>query len=185
MSAKRKSAALIKTESESSHRADDELWNSVYHQLRRVAVNCLKKGGPGSLQPTVLIHETFLRLEGGTKVQWESQEHFYKVAATVMRYIRVDYVRTKLSKKRGGNLIRVEIGEQEIASSSSDSDLLAVDGALEILKTEHPNLAELVELKFFAGFTLEEVAKIQNISLATAKRHWSAAKLWLRNELGK
>ena len=153
----------------------------VYDELRKLAARKLAQEKPGqTLQATALVHEAYLRLVGGgTEVRWDSRGHFFGAAAEAMRRILVENARRKGRQKRGGALARVDLDEAELACRIPPDDLLALDEALARLAAEDPVKARLVELRFFAGLSLEEAAKALDISAATAKRYWRYARAWL------
>ena len=153
----------------------------VYEELRKLAARKLAQEKPGqTLQATALVHEAYLRLVGGgTEVRWDSRGHFFGAAAEAMRRILVENARRKGRQKRGGALARVDLDEAELACRIPPDDLLALDEALARLAAEDPVKARLVELRFFAGLSLEEAAEVLGVSAATAKRYWRYARAWL------
>ena len=153
----------------------------VYDELHKLAARKLAQEKPGqTLQATALVHEAYLRLVGGrTEVRWDSRGHFFAAAAEAMRRILVENARRKGRQKRGGALARVDLDEAELACRIPPDDLLALDEALARLAAEDPVKARLVELRFFAGLSLEEAAKALSISAVTAKRYWRYARAWL------
>lgn len=165
--------------------ARDELMALVYGELRRIAAARLRGAGPGeSLQPTALVHEAYLRLAGSGSVQWNDRAHFFAVASRAMRQIVVDEARRKGSLKRGGGELRVTLHDGiEDGGGRSDVDLVALDGALQRLAEADESQARLVEMRFFGGLTLEEIAALTEVSLATTKRRWRMARAWLFREL--
>lgn len=180
--------------------ARDELMSLVYGELRRMAAARLRGAGAGaSLQPTALVHEVYLRLAGSETVRWNDRVHFFAVASRAMRQIIVDEARRKTSLKRGGGEVRVTLDESVDASHfapsedlrgaprnrGTDVDLLALDRALERLAAADESQARLVEMRFFAGLTLEEIADVTQVSLATTKRRWRLARAWLFRELSE
>ncbi len=140
-----------------------------------------------TLNATALVHEAYLRLVGGDDVQqWEGRHHFFAAAAEAMRRILIDNARRRNSLKRGGQLARHELQEADVAQPGEDQDeLLALDEALTELAREEPELARLVELRYFAGLTVEQSALALNVSPRTAKRNWSYARAWLRREMDR
>jgi RNA polymerase sigma factor (TIGR02999 family) len=167
--------------------AAEELLPVVYDALRRLAAEKLAQETPGqTLQPTALVHEAYLRLVDVEKRQrWDSRGHFFAAAAEAMRRILIDNARRKQADKRGGGWQRHDLLEAELAIDSTGDDLLAVDAALARLASGEPVVARLVELRFFAGLTLEEAAECLGISARTAYRHWAYARAWLRRELDR
>ncbi len=166
-------------------RAADELFGLVYAELRSLAGSYLRGGGPQTLQPTALVHEAYLRMidsDGGAG--WSSRAHFLGVAAKAMRSVLVDHVRAKRAHKRGGELARVPLDELVEQLEQTGSDLVSLDDALSSLAELDPQLAKLVELRFFGGLSIDETAKVLGVSTATVERSWRTARLWLRARLG-
>ena len=161
--------------------AADRLVETLHHELRDLAAGQLARESPGhTLQPTALVNEAYLRLLGGQSPTWENRAHFFGAAAEAMRRILVDRARRRDSLKRGGDRRRVDLPDNAAAPTSADSgDLEAIDLALTRLAAQHPDKAELVKLRYFAGLTLEQAAETLNISRATAARHWAFARAWL------
>lgn len=161
----------------------------VYEELRRIAARALRGEAPGqTLQTTALVHEAYLKLcapAGGARGgRWENRTQFYAVAARAMRRILVDHARERLAAKRGGGALRLPLdAAAEAAAPVADAEVLAVDGALARLAEVDPELGRIVELKFFGGLTLEEIAGLLAVSPSTAWREWNAAKAWLQREL--
>lgn len=165
--------------------AAEQLLPLVYEELRKLATAKLAQEKPGqTLQATALVHEAYLRLVDVEKAQqWNSRGHFFGAAAEAMRRILVENARRKGRLKRGGDLRRQDIQVHEPAIEGPDSDVLAIDEALQQLAREHPAKAELVKLRYFAGLTLPEAASALDISPATADRHWRFARAWLARRL--
>ena len=165
--------------------AAEQLLPLVYEELRKLAAAKLGTEKPGqTLQATALVHEAYLRLVDHEQAQhWDSRGHFYCSAAEAMRRILVDNARRKNSLKRGGNHDRIELDESCLVSTQPTEDLLAVDEALARLEAEDPVRAQIVKLRFYAGMTIPEAAKILGVSRATAERYWTFAKTWLYCEL--
>lgn len=161
--------------------AAQQLLPLVYDELRRLASQKLALEKPGqTLDATALVHEAYLRLVGkGQEQPWESRGHFFAAAAEAMRRILVENARRKKRLKRGGDLHRVDLQHAEALSEARSDDLLALDEALDQLAAEDPQKAELVKLRFFAGFAVEEAARALGISRATADRYWAYARAWL------
>ena len=157
----------------------------VYAELRRIAARQLRNERVGhTLQPTALVHEAYLRLVDQRQVDWQSEAHFFGVAAQVMRRILVDHARRHSAKKRGEGAQWVSIDEANEVAVSSELPILALDRALEHLEKVDPELAKLVELRAFVGVTNDEAARLLKVSPSTAKREWRTAKAWLTRELG-
>lgn len=165
--------------------AADELLPLVYDELRKLAAGHLQNEQPGqTLQPTALVHEAYVRLTDGTNPQeWKSRAHFFSAASIAIRRILIDNARRKQSLKRGGGLVRQELGDLPLSLPEPREDLLALDAALEKLATVEPQAAELVQLLYFAGLTLQEAAETLGISARTAGRLWAYARAWLRSEI--
>jgi RNA polymerase sigma factor (TIGR02999 family) len=139
-----------------------------------------------TLDATALVHEAYLRLVGGEQQQWDNRGHFFAAAAEAMRRILIDNARQRQSIKRGGKLERQELQESDAAISGGDyENLLALDDALTKLTVDEPEMARLVELRYFAGLTVDQAARTLGISPRTAKRHWSYARAWLRREMDR
>ncbi len=160
--------------------ASEHLMPLVYDELRQLAAQRLAQERPGqTLQATALVHEAYLRLVDGDKVQrWDSRGHFFAAAAEAMRRILIDSARRRQADKRGGGWQRHDLLEAELAVDSADA-------ALSRLAEREPVIARLVELRFFAGLTLEEAAECLGLSQRTAYRHWAYARAWLRRELDR
>lgn len=155
----------------------------IYGQLERLARAYMVREKPGHLlQETGLISEAYLRLVRLKAVDWLDRKHFFRVCAQLMRHILTDYARAKLKLKREGNAQHVSLGEGD-ASTDCRTDLLALDDALQSLSAIDPRKAQVVELKFFGGFSVRETADLLNISERTVKQDWQVAKLWLLQEL--
>ena len=162
--------------------AAEQLLPLVYDELRKLAASRLAQERPGqTLQATALVHEAYLRLVSGGEraVCWEHRGHFFAAAAEAMRRILVERARHKGRGKRGGHLRRVEFTGAETTVGSHREDILALDEALTALAQAHPEKAELVKLRYFAGLTGDEAAHALGISPATADRHWTFARAWL------
>ena len=157
----------------------------VYDELRKLAGAKLAHEKPGqTLQATALVHEAYLRLVDVDKAQhWDSRRHFFSAAAESMRRILVEKARRKGRLKRGGDLNRVPLDEVEIEIETPQLDLIALDAALDKLAAESPEKAEIVQLRFFAALTHEEVAEILGVSTITIKRHWRYARVWLLRQM--
>ena len=165
--------------------ASEQLLPLVYDELRKLAAAKLAQEKPGqTLQATALVHEAYVRLVDVDKAQqWDSRGHFFAAAAEAMRRILVDRAREKGSAKRGGTLKRVDIDAVDVATRATPDQLLAIDDALAKLAREDPSAAKLVELRYFAGLTVDEAGKALGMSTATAYRHWNYARAWLHGEL--
>jgi RNA polymerase sigma factor (TIGR02999 family) len=158
-----------------------ELLPLVYDELRKLAAQKLAQENPGqTLQATALVHEAYLRLVDTERIQsWDSRGHFFAAAAEAMRRILIENARRKQTGKHGGKRSRTAIDKVEIESEAPTEDVLALDEALTKLADEDPLKARLVNLRYFAGLSVEDAAKVLGISRATADRHWHYAKVWL------
>lgn len=162
--------------------AANQLLPLVYNELRQLAAARLANERSGqTLQPTALVHEAYLRLVGNENGQgWDSRGHFFAAAAEAMRRILIDNARRKNRLKHGGDLQRVEWNESNFATTLPDERLLAIDEALDRLAKEDPPAAELIKLRFFAGFSISEAAEILGISRSNAYAQWAYARAWLQ-----
>jgi RNA polymerase sigma factor (TIGR02999 family) len=177
---------MLRAWSSGSRDDAERLFPAVYDELKRQAQSFMRRERPGhTLQTTALINEAYLKLREQRDFQWESREHFFAICATLMRRILVDHARGRRRDKRGGGAERVTLEGIAMAAAGKDGevDVLALDEALERLAKFDPQQARIVELKFFSGFGVDEIAEILKISDSTVKRDWRAAKAWLRHEL--
>jgi len=166
--------------------AAEKLLPLVYNELRKLAAAKLAQEKPGqTLQATALVHEAYLRLVGSQQMQnWNSRGHFFGAAAEAMRRILVESARHKQREKHGGGLQRMDLGGvAEIGEQNAD-ELLALDATLKQLAVDEPLIAQVVQLRYFAGLTIEQAAEALGISVRTANRHWAYAKAWLFQQLG-
>jgi RNA polymerase sigma factor (TIGR02999 family) len=163
----------------------EELLPLVYDELRKLAAQKLAREAPGqTLQATALVHEAYLRLVDVDRIpSWDSRDHFFGAAAEAMRRILIENARRKQTEKHGGKRSHQAIDELEIESEVPTEDLLALDEALTKLAGDDPIKARLVNLRYFAGLSVDEAATILGISRATADRYWHYAKVWLYCEL--
>jgi len=168
-------------------KAAADLLPLVYDELRKLAAFRMAKESPGqTLEATALVHEAFVRLvDQNQPQQWDGRGHFFAAAAEAMRRILIDQARRKQADKHGGGWHRLDVMDAELAVDSGGSDLLAVNEALTRLAVQEPQAARLVELRFFAGLTLEQAAEALGIPARTAYRHWAYARAWLRRELDR
>jgi RNA polymerase sigma factor (TIGR02999 family) len=167
--------------------AAEQLLPLVYDELRKLAAAKLAKEKPGqTLQATALVHEAYLRLLGAKHTQtWNSRGHFFSAAAEAMRRILIENARGKARERRGGDWQRVDFEELDVTTSVSPDQLVALDDALVRLAELDHLAGELVKLRYFAGLGLDQAAAALGVSTATAYRHWSYARAWLRTELLK
>jgi RNA polymerase sigma factor (TIGR02999 family) len=167
----------------------EKLTPLVYDELHRLASRYLRQERPGhTLQSTALVNEAYLKLAGQHSVRWQNRAHFFGIAAQMIRRILVDYARTKYAAKRGSKTPRLSLDEAlgvPGESGERDLDLVALNDALDALAQIDPRQGRLVELRFFAGLTVEETAEVMQMSPASVKREWTAAKAWLFREIRK
>lgn len=162
----------------------EELLPLVYEELRKLAAHKMTQEAPGqTLQPTALVHEAWLRLSGTPDAKFANQAHFFAAAAEAMRRILVENARRKQRLKHGGGQQRVEINILDIAITSDDAHLLAVDEALDKLAAQDAPAAALIKLRFFTGLPNVEAARLLGLPERTAKRTWAYARAWLYEEL--
>jgi RNA polymerase sigma factor (TIGR02999 family) len=167
----------------------DRVMPVVYDELRMLAARHLSHERAGhTLQTTALVHEAYLRLAGQDQVDWKNRAYFFGAVATVMRRILVDHARRRVRDKRGGGVAVVPLEQvpEPVASAALDAgvDVQALDEALDRLAAIDPRQARVVELRFFSGMTIEEIAEVLNLSPGTVKRDWTVARAWLFAELG-
>lgn len=160
-------------------RASEEILPLIYDDLRRHAGVQMAQEAPGqTLQPTALVHEAWLRMIDGNQ-RWQNRAHFFGAAAEAMRRILIENARRKSRLKRSGGQHRVDIDEIELADTTPEEKVLLIDDAVEKLQAQDPERAKVVVLKFFGGFTNEEVAASMGVTERTIERHWAFAKAWL------
>jgi RNA polymerase sigma factor (TIGR02999 family) len=180
---------LLSAAEQGDPRAAAQLLPLVYEELRQLAAVKLAQEEPGqTLQATALVHEAYLRLvksddAEGQEQRWDSRGHFFAAAAEAMRRILIDRAREKRADKRGGRHKRLDIDAIDLATTAAPEQLLALDEALAKLARGDPTAARLVELRYFAGLTVDEAGKALGMSTATAYRHWNYARAWLHSEL--
>jgi RNA polymerase sigma factor (TIGR02999 family) len=176
---------LINAIGEGDPQASAELLPLVYDELRRLAAERMAHERPGqTLQATALVHEAYLRLVGSdNSPQWDNRWHFFAAAAEAMRRIVLNAARDKKRLKRGGNFRRIDLDQVDLASDTTDLDLVALDEALRALERDDAVAAQVVKLRFFAGMKQREVAAAMGISLRTAERQWAFAQAWLYERL--
>jgi len=178
---------ILQEWSEGRNEASEELMPLVYDELRRQASRYLRRERPGhTLQTTALIHEAYLRLVDQRGVSWQNRAHFFGIAAQAMKRILVDYAKARHRDKRGGAAENLPLDEARfVVTGEKRVDLIALDEALARLAKFDPQQASIVDLKFFGGFTIEEIAETLRISPATVKREWNSAKAWLHGEIAR
>jgi RNA polymerase sigma factor (TIGR02999 family) len=164
--------------------AVDQLMPALYDEFRAMAARYLSREGPDhTLQPTALVNEAYLRLVDQTRVSWKGRSHFLAVGAQAMRRILVDHARARGRVKRGGDRQRMELNEGVALSPTREVDVLAVDEALQKLARLDERQASIVELRFFAGLDVAEVAEVLGVSKRTVEGDWTHVRAWLRREL--
>ncbi len=162
----------------------EQLMPLVYEELRQMARRHMRRQPSGhTFQTTELIHEAYLKIAGQDEHKWQNRAHFFGVAAQAMGHILVDYARSKQSQKRGGWQERVTLADDAAISSSNSSEIVALDEALKNLERIDERRSRVVELKFFSGLKVEEIAEVLKISPETVNRDWQFARTWLLREL--
>lgn len=166
--------------------AVDELLPAVYDELKRIAAYYMSRERSNhTLQPTALVNETYLKLIDQRQVDWKNRAHFFGLAAEIMRRILVNHARDRITDKRGGNAQQVSLSIVVNSYEKPDLDILAVNEALQKLAEIDARKSRIVELKFFGGLTIEEIAEVMQISHATIEREWSFSRAWLFNAMNK
>ncbi len=166
--------------------AANELLPLVYDQLKRDAQRRMAaERSDHTLQATALVHEAYLRLVGDRRIPWRNRAHFYAAAAEAMRRILLDHAKARGREKRGGGRKRVPLSVADIAETCNFEETLSLDEALRRLADRDLGLGEVVQLRFFAGLSIEETAEVLGVSKATVKRRWEFGRTWLYRELKK
>lgn len=174
---------LLRAWSDGDRQALDKLTPIVYEELRRLARHYMRGERPGhSLQTTALVNEAYLRLVDYQRMQWQNRAHFFAVSAQAMRRILVDHARRR-NLKRGRGLQRVSLDDTAVVATEREADLVKLDDALRALAETDPRKARVVELRFFGGLSVEEVAEVLKVSPVTVMRDWSTARAWLYREM--
>jgi RNA polymerase sigma factor (TIGR02999 family) len=164
--------------------ASDRLFEAVYAELRRIARRQRAAAAPSAtLSTTALVHEAYLKLSGEARWTVEDRRHFFALAARAMRHVLVDHVRRRGRLKRGGGALALELEAEEVAAPDRGEELVALDEALGRLESVEPELAQLVEWRFFAGLSVEEIAELVGVSDRTVKRRWRSARAFLYQDL--
>jgi RNA polymerase sigma-70 factor, ECF subfamily len=186
MSASKVITDLLIDAGKGGREAHEDLVQRIYEELRILAQRYLRRERHDhTLQPTALVHEAYMRLVDQTRVEWKNRDHFFGIAACLMRRILVDHARKRVARKRGGNAGRVPITEIADLGVKDSDDLIAIDEALEKFAAFDPQKCRIVELRFFSGLTMEKIAGILDVSLGKVERDWRLARAWLYKELGK
>ena len=176
--------ALLSELTKGNSEAGSKLIPLVYDQLRRLADAYMRRERTGhTLQTTALVHEAYLKLLGQHSVDWQNRAHFFGIAAQVMRRVLIDHARGHVRDKRGGGREHVQLDEAMVFSPERSAEFLELNAALDRLAEMDARQAQIVEMRFFAGLTVEETAEVLKISPKTVKRDWSVAKAWLHGEL--
>jgi RNA polymerase sigma-70 factor, ECF subfamily len=166
--------------------AIERLLPFVHAELRRLAQRQMAGESPGHvLQATALVNEVYLRLIDVRRVQWQDRAHFFAMAARLMRRVLIDFARARKNQKRGGALHRVTFDPNLPVASDTPEDLIAIDEALRSLAAQYDRKAQVVELRFFGGLSVEETAEVLKVSEETVMRDWKFAKNWLLRELSR
>ena len=177
---------LLKAWSGGEESALEKLVPLVYTELRRLARRHMARERPGqTLQATALVNEAYLRLVDAPQASWQNRAHFFAVCAQMMRRILVDRARSRQALKRGTGGPALELDEAVVVAGGRGADLVALDDALKDLATLDPRKAQVVELRFFGGLSVEETAEVLKVSKETVMRDWKLAKSWLRRELSR
>jgi RNA polymerase sigma factor (TIGR02999 family) len=165
-------------------KAAEELLPLVYEELRKLAASKMANEAAGNtLQPTALVHEAWMRLVGKENPKFAGRAHFFAAAAEAMRRILIDRARHKRALRYGGGHVRVDVQQIDLASPDTDDQLLAVNEALDKLAAQDPVEADLVKLRYFVGLTVDEAARLLDISPRTARNYWAHARTWLYHEI--
>jgi RNA polymerase sigma-70 factor, ECF subfamily len=174
---------LLKAMNDGDGSAAEKLLPLVYNELHRLAASYMRRERPDhTLQPTALINEAYLRL-ANQGLDWQSHQHFVAVAANVMRRVLVDHARAHNANMRGGDLHRVELEDDIAISQKSSEEVIALHDALNRLETVNPRQVKVVELRYFAGLSIEEIGAILKLSPRSVKRDWALARIWLFREI--
>lgn len=161
----------------------EDLMPLVHRELKRIARNFMRRQRPGNtLQTTALVNEAFVRLVDSDKVNWQDRSHFFAISAQLMRRVLVDAARRRMSEKRGGDRVRVTLAD-DVKAVDDQADVIAIDEALTRLAALNARQSRIVELRYFAGLTEDEIAETLEISTRTVRRDWNLARAWLYREL--
>ena len=164
--------------------ARDQVFVLVYKELRRRAAGQLRREREGhTLRPTALVHETYLRLMGQDRVEWQNRAQFFAIASETMRRVLVDHARERKAQKRAGGAVRVALEDDVATVEPREVDLIALDGALDALAAMDARQSRVVEMRFFGGLENEEIAEVLGVSRATVDRDWRFARTWLYRRL--
>jgi RNA polymerase sigma-70 factor, ECF subfamily len=178
---------LLQDASSGSRNAVDQLVPLVYDELRRIAAGQMRRERPGgTLQPTALVHEAYVKLINQRAANWQNRAHFFAIAAQQMRRILLEHARSRRAQKRGGGYLSIALDESlKLSADKADNidDVIALDEALHALEALDSQQARIVELRFYVDLSVEETAEVLGIGSATVKRDWAMARAWLLREL--
>lgn len=163
----------------SSREAMDEVFKTVYSELKRLAQNVLSGSGSNTLNATALVHEAYAKLITGSELNVNGRQHFYALCGRTMRYIVIDHARSRLSAKRGGGQYQVTWFDDRLVDMSRPESLLALDGALTALEKLDPRLVELIHYRVFAGMSLQEIGPLFGVGVRQLQRDWKRAEIWI------
>jgi RNA polymerase sigma factor (TIGR02999 family) len=184
MAKTRKNITAMLQRSRTDSKARDDLYKLVYGDLRRLAGYRIASARPGeTLSVTSLVNEAYLKLTDGAEPEWNDRNHFLRVAARAMRQITIDYVRAKLTDKRGSGERPTSLDSVQIPAMQKPDMVMALEEGLQKLELEDPRLVSVVECRFFAGLTIDETAAVLEISTRTVERDWKRARRWLKTFL--
>jgi RNA polymerase sigma-70 factor (ECF subfamily) len=185
MPEQRENLTLLLDEARSGKReATDRLLEVVYHELRRLAGAYYRRRPRGvTLQPTAVVHEAYIRLLDQRVATWKNRAHFFGIAAQVLRRVLLDYDRKRRAKKEGGEMVRVTLDDAIKGEEGVTVDHIMLDEALKRLAQEDPRLSLVVEMRFYGGMTIEEVAEVLGVATSTIDLDWKFARAWLRKQL--
>jgi RNA polymerase sigma factor (TIGR02999 family) len=184
MSSKLDITQLLQDWSNGDQEALGKLMPLVYSELRQLAHHYMQgERRDHTLQTTALVHEAYLRLVDHSKANWKNRAHFFGVSAQLMRQILIDHARSHAAGKRGGGVPRLSLDEAKVLAEVQSRELIALDDALKSLAAIDPQKSHIVELRFFGGLSVNEVAEFLKISVPTVVRHWRTARAWLYREM--
>lgn len=177
---------LLKAWGAGNRQAGEELLPLVYAELRQVARRYMRRErSDHTLQSTALVHEAYLRLVDKKEVAWQDRAHFFALAAREMRRILVEHARARKAEKRGGPAVKLPLEEAEAVAEQKDEEILALEEALGALEALDPQQARIVEMRYFGGLKVEELAVVLGVSTATVDRKWRTARAWLYRKVGQ
>ena len=175
---------LLKAWEKGDKDALDKLMPLVMDELRKLAKRYLRQEKSGHLlQTTALVNELYLKLVDQKSVNWQNRSHFFAFSAICMRQILIDYAKSQIAEKRGGKIQHLPLDEIQIVTPEKSAELLALDEALKVLEKQDKRKSQIVEMRYFGGFTVEETAEILHIGVRTVERDWQMAKAWLKKEI--